>query len=94
MILPSAKDCMDNTAQGGTYSAYEALALSQIATALGTAGTYSCTLTTSGKTASDVQAIKQYLLNKGYRLTISGATITILWDNSAAAEALTGNPKY
>jgi len=88
MILPSARDCMDNASQGSSYNAYEALALSQIATALQTAGTYSCTLTMSGKTAADVQAIKQYLLNKGYRLTVSSTTITILWNNSAPAVAI------
>ncbi len=79
---------MDNTSRTSTYNAYEALAMSQIAAALQTAGTYSCTLTMSGKTAADVQAIKQYLLNKGYRLTISSTTITILWDNSAPAVAI------
>lgn len=79
---------MDNTSQGSAYSAYEALAFSQIAAALQTAGTYSCTLTTSGKTGANVQAIKQALLNLGYRMTISGATITILWDNSAPAVAI------
>ncbi len=88
MILPTARDCMDNTSQGGTYSAYEALALSQIATALQTPGTYSCTLTMSGKTGANVQLIKQYLLNLGYRLTISTTTITILWDNSSPAVAI------
>lgn len=87
-LLPSARDCMDNTSQGGTYSAYEALCLSQIATALGTAGTYSCTLTMSGKQGADVQAIKNKLQELGYRLTISGSTITILWDNSAPAVAI------
>jgi len=88
MLLPSANDCIQNTSQAGAYSAYEALALSQIAAALQTAGTYSCTLTMSGKTGANVQAIKQSLLNKGYRLTVSGSTITILWDNSAPAVAI------
>lgn len=84
MILPSSRDCMDNASQGSTYNVYEALALSQIATALQTAGTYTCTLTMSGKTAGDVQAVKQTLINLGYRLTVSGTTITIRWDNSNA----------
>lgn len=87
-LLPSARDCMDMTSSGSTYNAYVCLALSQIATALSTAGTYSCTLTMSGKTGSDVQAIKQALLNLGYRITVSGSTITILWDNSAPAVAI------
>ncbi len=88
MLLPSANDCIQNTSQAGSYSAYEALAMSQIATALQTPGTYSCTLTTSGKAGVNVQAIKQTLLNRGYRITVSGATITILWDNSAPAVAI------
>ena len=88
MILPSARDCMDNTSSGSTFNAYVCLALSQIATALQTAGTYSCTLTMSGKTGADVRAVKQALLNLGYRLTVSGSTITILWDNSSPAIAI------
>lgn len=88
MIFPSARDCMDNTSQGGTYSAYEALALGNIATALATAGTYSCTLTTSGKTQADVQNVMQSLWDAGFRLTQSGTTITIKWDNSAPAVAI------
>lgn len=88
MILPSAKDCEELTAQGGASSAYFALALKAIADALATAGTYSCTLTTSGKAGADVQAVKQALLNQGFRLTVSGATITILWNLSAPAVAI------
>lgn len=85
MILPSARDCADNTAATNTANAYFALALKQIADALATAGTYSCTLTTSGKTASDVQAVRQALLNLGYRTTQTTTTITIRWDGSVAS---------
>lgn len=84
MILPSARDCADFTSSGNSAYAYFVLALSQIATALGTAGTYSCTLTTSGKTAADVQAVRQALVNLGYRLTQTTTTITIRWDGSNA----------
>lgn len=79
MILPSARDCADNTAQTNTNSAYFALALKQIADALATAGTYSCTLTTSGKAGADVQAVRQALIKLGYTLTQSTTTITISW---------------
>lgn len=88
MLLPSARDCMDMTSSGSSYNAYACLALSQIATALQTAGTYSCTLTVAGKTAQDVQNIKKDLLNLGFRTTQSGSTLTIRWDNSAAAVAI------
>lgn len=79
MILPSARDCADNTASGSTNNAYFALALKQIADALATAGTYSCTLTTSGKAVADVQAVRQALNQLGYTLTQSTTTITISW---------------
>src|SRR6185295_12858444 len=53
MIIPSARDCQDFVASiAATDSAYVVLAMGNIATALGT-GAYSCTLTTSGKTAQD-----------------------------------------
>lgn len=87
-LLPLARECMDMTSSGSTFNAYVCLALSQIATALQTAGTYSCTLTMSGKQGADVQAVKKLLQDLGYRLTISGSTITILWDNSAPAVAI------
>lgn len=87
-LLPKAIDCIQVSGDGSTSSAYFALALSQIATALQTPGTYSCTLTTSGKTGANVQAVRQELENLGYRLTQSGTTITILWDNSAPAVAI------
>ena len=86
MQIPNAREAQDMVSNGSTNLAYFALALGQIATAIATPGTYSCTLTTSGKTAADVQAVKQLLFAKGYRLTVSGATITILWDNSVVAQ--------
>lgn len=87
MLLPSALDCIQVSGDNGsTTSAYFALALSQIATALQTAGTYSCTLTTSGKQGADVMAVMQALHALGYRLTVSSNTITIKWDNSAPAD--------
>jgi len=82
MILPAARDCSDNTASGSTFNAYICLALSQIATALQTAGTYTCTLTVSGKQGPDVQAVKNALAALGYTLTQSGSTITISWANA------------
>lgn len=85
MIFPSARECQDMVSNGSTSLAYIALALGNIATALATPLTYSCTLTTSGKTADDVQAVRQLLLSKGFVLSQSGATITIKWDNSVAA---------
>ncbi len=88
MILPSARDCADATASASTASAYFCLCLLNIATALATAGTYSCTLTTSGKTAADVKAVQQALKNLGYRLTQTTTTITILWDGSSPAVAI------
>jgi len=86
MIIPSARDCQDFVASiAATDSAYVVLAMGNIATALGT-GAYSCTLTTSGKTAQDVQGMRQLLTSLGFRLTQSTTTITILWDNSVAAQ--------
>lgn len=87
MLLPSARDCMDNVASSATMASYYILALANIATALGT-GAYSCTLTTSGKTAQDVKAIQKALKELGYRLTQTTTTITILWDNSSPAVAI------
>ncbi len=88
MILPYARDCMDMTSSGSNTNAYICLALSQIATALQTAGTYSCTLTVSGKDGQDVKAVMKELLNKGYRVTQTTTTLTIKWDNSAPAVAI------
>ncbi len=79
---------MDFTSSGSANYAYFCLALSNIATALATPGTYSCTLTTSGKAGADVKAVQQALLNLGYRLTQTTTTITILWDGSAPAVAI------
>ncbi len=88
MILPKARDCADIVSNGGTASAYFALALGNIATAVATPGTYSCTLTVSGKQGQDVEAVRKELLNLGYRLTQTTTTITILWDGSAPAVAI------
>lgn len=85
MQLPTARECQDLVSNGGTSLAYIALALGNIATACATAGTYSCTLTVSGKTAQDVQAVRNALTRRGFRLTQSSTTITILWDNSVGA---------
>lgn len=82
MLLPFARDCSDAASNGSNANAYLCLALSQIATALGTAGTYSCTLTVSGKDGSDVQLVRQILNQRGYTLTQSGSTITISWANA------------
>lgn len=86
MIIPSARECQDIASNGSSSLAYMALALGNIATALATPGTYSCTLTTSGKTAQDVQAMRSLLFRMGFRLTQSSTTITILWDNSVVAQ--------
>lgn len=89
MLLPSALDCIQVSGDNGSSSsAYFALALSQIATALQTAGTYSCTLTVSGKSGGDVNTVMAELLTKGFRVTQSGSTLTIKWDNSAPAVAI------
>lgn len=67
------------TSASNTAYAYFCLALKQIADALATAGTYTCTLTTSGKTGADVQAVRQALLKLGFTLTQTTTTITISW---------------
>jgi hypothetical protein len=86
MLIPLARECEDVVASiGSSASAYMVLCLNQIATAL-TSGAYTCTLTTSGKTAQDVQAVRQLLFARGYRLTQSTTTITIRWDNSVVAQ--------
>lgn len=82
MILPSARDCADFTSATNTAYAYFILALSNIATALGTAGTYSCTLTVSGKAGADVQAVRNALKALGYTLSQTTTTITISWANA------------
>lgn len=88
MLLPSARDCADAVSPiGNSTNAYMVLALNQIATAL-TSGNRTCTLTVSGKTAADVQVVKQQLLNLGYRLTQTTTTITILWDGTVPAVAI------
>lgn len=86
MIIPSARECQDIVSNGSTSLAYIALALGNIATACATPATYTCTLTTSGKTAQDVQAVRQMLVNLGFRLTQTTTTITIRWDNSVASQ--------
>lgn len=88
MILPSARDCADFTSATNVAYAYFCLALSQIATALATAGTYSCTLTKVGKDGAAVQVVRAALKSLGYRLTETSTTITILWDGSAPAVAI------
>lgn len=88
MIFPTAREAQDIVSNGSTSLAYIALALGNIATALATPGTYSCTLTVSGKTAQDVQAVRQKLLAMGYIITQTTTTLTIKWDNSVAASIL------
>lgn len=88
MLLPSARDCADSVAATNTMASYFILALSQIATALGS-GSYSCTLTTSGKANADVIAINKALRDLGYYVTTSGSTITIKWDGSSPAVSIT-----
>jgi hypothetical protein len=86
MIIPRSRDCQDVVASiAATDSAYMALALTQIATAVAS-GAYSCTLTVSGKTAQDVMRMRKLLSELGYRLTQTTTTITILWDNSYPAQ--------
>lgn len=82
MILPSARDCADMVADPNkTTNAYFVLAFKQIGTAMGT-GAYTCTLTVAGKTAADVQAVRQALNRLGYTLTQTTTTITISWANA------------
>lgn len=79
MILPLARDCADMVADPSSVnSLYFILALSNIATALGT-GAFTCTLTTSGKNGAAVQAVRLALEQRGFVLTQSGTTITISW---------------
>lgn len=78
MILPFARDCSDIVASSNSSNSYFILAFANIATALGT-GAFTCTLTTSGKTAADVQSMRQELLDRGFTLTQSSTTITISW---------------
>ncbi len=85
MQLPSARECQDLVSNSSSSLAYIALALGNIATAVATPGTYSCTLTTSGKTDQDVQAVRALLKRLGFILTQTTTTITIKWDNSVAA---------
>lgn len=85
MIFPTSREAQDAVSNSSSSLAYMALALGNIATALATPGTYSCTLTTAGKTAQDVQAVRQLLWSLGYRLTQTTTTITIKWDNSVGA---------
>lgn len=82
MILPFARDCSDFTSATNTAYAYFCLAGKAIFDALATAGTYSCTLTTSGKTSADVVAVLQALRQLGYTVTQSGTTLTISWVNA------------
>ncbi len=86
MIIPSARECQDIVSNGSTSLAYTALALGNIATACATPMTFSCTLTTSGKSGGDVAAMRQLLTNLGFRLTQTTTTITIKWDNSVVAQ--------
>lgn len=79
MLLPTARECADTTSNGGTYLAYLALCLSQIATALQTAGTYTCTLTVAGKQGADVMAVRRQLIARGFAVTQSSNTLTISW---------------
>lgn len=79
MILPTARDCADLVADpANTMGDYFALALDQIANAV-VAGSYSCTLTTSGKAGADVQRVRTTLNQLGYTLTQTTTTITISW---------------
>lgn len=78
MLLPTARDCADNVSASSTMASYYILALSNIATALGT-GARTCTLTTAGKAGDDVQAVRQALVNNGFIVTQSSTTITISW---------------
>lgn len=89
MIIPFARDCQDLVDSISTApSAYVALAAKQIVTAVA-AGTYTCTLTTSGKAVADVASIKNILDQRGYRWTQTSTTITIYYDNSAPSEIAT-----
>ncbi len=82
MILPLARECADIVADpNNATNAYFALALGNIATALGT-GAFTCTLTTSGKAGANVQAIRQALIQRGFTLTQTTTTITISWANA------------
>lgn len=88
MIIPQARDLMDVVdSYAAAPSAYEALAFKQIADAVGS-GNYTCTLTTSGKAAQDVNHIKTILGARGYSWSQTSTTITIKWDNSSPAVAI------
>lgn len=82
MILPNARDCADITASSGTGNAYFCLVTKAIIDALATAGTYSATVTTSGKANADVIAVMNALDVAGFTSSISGTTLTISWANS------------
>lgn len=79
MLLPLADDCADTVAATTSYNSYLILAFQAIATALAT-GTYTCTLTVSGKSGADVKAVVQNLKQLGYIVMQSTTTLTIRWD--------------
>ncbi len=49
-----------------------------IATAV-TSNTFTCTVSTSGWTSSDLSYVLEVLLNAGYTRSVSASTLTISW---------------
>lgn len=66
----------------GTYkseAAFQALIVAAMATAVAAAETFSCTVSTTGVSAQDVQNTTRVLTDMNFIFSQSGSTLTISW---------------
>lgn len=79
-LISSARAAVDASSTGtSAQTALVILACRAIAAACGT-GAYTCTISVSGATSTNLQYILETLHTSGYTTSISSTTLTINWN--------------
>lgn len=78
--IPLAKAAKEASSQKtiDTYPVMDLLVANAINTAVGS-GAFTCTFSTSGKSAADLIAAELYLAEQGYTWSRSSNTVTVSW---------------
>jgi hypothetical protein len=69
-------------ASAGTYKtefAFRALIIAATAVAVAAAETFTCSVSTTGVSAQDVQNNVRFMITNGFTVSLSGSTLTISW---------------
>lgn len=68
-----------SAATSKTEAAFQALVIAAMAVAVAAAETFTCTVSTSGKSSRDVQNTMRLLQDCNFTVSLGGSTLTISW---------------